>query len=163
MFDRIDFARSPIGSIFPDLRSDTLCSARSSSGSCWIVLFSTPLSWDRMNAQEELESYEETMRSDRGLGKERVLAELSEISRIEGSMTELVGIGRSKVLLQSLLGSVVPHSYDRSHGNWFEDTSITDLAAGGQQTRKDLPSDEVGALCDNERGVRRWAPSSGAR
>ena len=77
-----------------------------------------------MNAQEELESYEETMCSDRGLGKERVPTELSEIGRIEGSMTELAGIGRSKALLQSLSGSVVPRSYDRSHGDLVKDASI---------------------------------------
>ena len=78
-------------------------------------------------------------------------------------MTELVGIGRSKVLLQSLSGSVEPHLYGRSHGNWFEDASLTNLVIGGQQTRKGPPPDEVGALCDNELSVRRWAPSSGAR
>ncbi|SAM84026.1 uncharacterized protein UBRO_20023 [Ustilago bromivora] len=121
------------------------------------------MSWDRMNAQEELESYEETMCSNCGSGKERVPTELSEIGRIKGSMTELIGIGRSKVLLQSSSGSVVPCLYDRSHGNWFEDASTTDPAAGGQQTRKGSPSDEVGALCDNEHGVRRWAPLSGAQ
>ncbi|SAM83175.1 uncharacterized protein UBRO_20746 [Ustilago bromivora] len=115
-------------------------------------LSAAALSWGRMNAQEELESYEATMRSDRGLGQGRVPTELSEIGRIEGSMTELVRISRSKVLLQSSSGSVVPHSYDRSHGNWFEDASITDLTAGGQQARKGSPSDEVGALCDDEHG-----------
>ncbi|SPC62821.1 uncharacterized protein UHOD_11813 [Ustilago sp. UG-2017b] len=80
-------------------------------------LIPTPMSmmvsWDQMDAQEELESYEETMCSNRGSGKERVLTELSEIGRIEGSMTELVRIRRSKVLLQSLLGSVETHLYNR--------------------------------------------------
>ena len=89
------------------------------------------MSWDRRNVQEELDSYEETMSSDCGLGQGRVPTELSEIGRIEGSMTELVRIGRNKALLQSLSGSVVPHLYDRSYGNWFEDASITDLTAGG--------------------------------
>ena len=65
--------------------------------------------------QEELESYEETMHSNRGSGRERVPTEFSEIGRIEGSMTELVGIGRNKVLLQSSAGSVVPRSYDTTH------------------------------------------------
>ena len=73
------------------------------------------------------------MRNNRGLGQRRVPTELSEIGRIEGSMTELTGIGRSKALIQSLSGSVVPSSYDRSHGDWFEDASITDLTAGGCQ------------------------------
>ncbi|CCF54077.1 uncharacterized protein UHOR_16344 [Ustilago hordei] len=114
------------------------------------------LSWGQMNAQEELESYEETMHNNCGLGQGRVPTELSEIGRIKGSMTELVRIGRSKALLQSLLGSVVPHLYNRSHGNWLKDASITDLAAGGQQMRKGSPSDEVGALGDNERSIRRW-------
>ena len=41
------------------------------------------MSWDRMDAQEELESYEETMHSNHGSGKERVLMELSEIGRLE--------------------------------------------------------------------------------
>ena len=82
--------------------------------------------------QEELDSYEGTMHSHCGLGEERVPTELSEIGRIEGSMTELVGIGKSKVLLQSLAGSVVPHLYDRSHGNWFKDTSSTNPTTGGQ-------------------------------
>ncbi|SAM67922.1 uncharacterized protein UBRO_20243 [Ustilago bromivora] len=94
------------------------------------------LSWGQMNAQEELESYEETMHNDCGLGEGRVPTELSEIGRIEGSMTELVRISRSKALLQSSSGSVVPRLYDSSHGNWFEDASITNLAAGGQQTRR---------------------------
>ncbi|SAM85954.1 uncharacterized protein UBRO_20944 [Ustilago bromivora] len=123
----------------------------------------TLLSWDRMNAQEELESYEETMRSDCGSGKERVLTELSEIDRIEGSMTELVGISRSKVLLQSLSGSVVPHPYDRSHGNWFKDASISNPTRGGQWTRKGPPPEEVGALHNDEISVRRWVPTSGGR
>ena len=39
------------------------------------------------NAQEELDSYEGTMRSHHGLGKGRVPTELSEIGRVEGSMT----------------------------------------------------------------------------
>ena len=79
------------------------------------------VSWDRRNAQEVLDSYEGTMRNNHGLGEEKVLTELSEIGRIEGSMTELGRIGRIKALLQSLSGSVVLCSYDRSQGNWFED------------------------------------------
>ncbi|SAM80598.1 uncharacterized protein UBRO_20333 [Ustilago bromivora] len=101
------------------------------------------------------------MCSNRGSGQRRVPTELSEISRIEGSMTELARIGRSKALLQSSLGSVVSSSYNRSHGDWFEDASITDLAAGGQQMKKGSSSNEVGALCDDECGTIRWALSSG--
>ncbi|SPC61983.1 uncharacterized protein UHOD_12173 [Ustilago sp. UG-2017b] len=71
------------------------------------------------------------MHSNRESGQRRVPTELSEIGRIEGSMTELTGIGRSKALLQSSSGSVVSSSYDRSHGDWFKDASITDLAAVG--------------------------------
>ena len=118
------------------------------------------VSWDQMDVQEELESYEEIMCSNCGLGKERVLTELSEIGRIKGFMTELVRICRSKVLLQSLFGSVEPHLYNRSCGNWFEDASSTNLVIGGQQTRKGSPPDEVGALRDNELGVRGCAPET---
>ncbi|SAM73005.1 uncharacterized protein UBRO_20052 [Ustilago bromivora] len=119
------------------------------------------MSWGQRYVQEELDSYEGTMHSNCGLGQRRVPTELSEIGRIEGSMTELIGISRSKDLLQSLLGSVVSSLYDRSQGDWFEDASITDLAAGGQQMKRGSPADEVGTLCDNERGARRWALSSG--
>ncbi|SAM76534.1 uncharacterized protein UBRO_20523 [Ustilago bromivora] len=115
-----------------------------------------------MDSQEELDSYEETMHNNRGSGRRRVPTEFSEISRIEGSMTELVRIGRNKVLLQSSVGSVVPHSYDRPHRNWFEDASIADPARGGQQTRKGSPPDELGALHNDEISVRRWALTSGA-
>ncbi|SOV03414.1 uncharacterized protein UDID_18659 [Ustilago sp. UG-2017a] len=93
------------------------------------------VSWDRMDAQEELESYEVTMRNNCGSGYERFLAELSEIGRIEGSMAELVEIGRSEALLQNPSGSVAPHSYDTSHGNRLEDASITvsqDRESGNQ-------------------------------
>ena len=78
-------------------------------------------------------------------------------------MTELVGIGRNKDLLQSSVGSVVPRSYDRPHGNWFEEASIADPARGGQWARKGSPPDEVGALHNDEIGVRRWVPTSGDR
>ncbi|KAJ1585474.1 hypothetical protein NDA15_006533 [Ustilago hordei] len=108
------------------------------------------VSWDQMDAQEELESYEETMCSNHGLGKKRFLTKLSEIGRTKGSMTELVGIGRSEVLLQNPSGSVVPCSYNRTHGNWLEDVSLTDPAIRGQQTRDGPPPDEAGALYDNE-------------
>ncbi|SAM77690.1 uncharacterized protein UBRO_20547 [Ustilago bromivora] len=101
------------------------------------------------------------MRNNRGSGQRRVPTELSEISRIEGSMTELTRISRSKGLIQSSSGSVVPSSYDRSHGDWFKDASITDLSAGRQQMRKGSTSDEVGTLYDDEGGTRRWALSSG--
>ncbi|SAM80035.1 uncharacterized protein UBRO_20015 [Ustilago bromivora] len=73
-----------------------------------LLVVGNDLSWDRMDAQEELDSYEETMCNNRGSGRRRVLTEFSEIGRIEGSMTELIGISRNKVLLQSSVGSVVP-------------------------------------------------------
>ncbi|SAM63623.1 uncharacterized protein UBRO_20427 [Ustilago bromivora] len=111
----------------------------------------------------KLDSYEETMHNNRGSGRRRVPTEFSEIGRIDGPMTELVGIGRNKVLLQSSVGSVVPHSYNRPHRNWFEEASIANPARGGQWARKGSPPDEVGALHDDEIGVRRWAPTSGGR
>ena len=60
------------------------------------------MSWDRMDAQEELDSYEEILHNHCGLGESRVLTEFSEIGRINGSMTKLVKIGRN------------PRSYYRS-------------------------------------------------
>ncbi|SAM76107.1 uncharacterized protein UBRO_20510 [Ustilago bromivora] len=122
-------------------------------------------SWekDRMDAQEELESYEVTMRNNHGSGYKRFLAELSEISRIRGSMAELVEIGSSEALLQNLPGSVASCLYDRSDGNQLEDASITDPEPRRHQTRNGPQPDEVGALYNNELGARRWAPSSGAR
>ena len=116
-----------------------------------------------MDVQEELESYEVTMHNNCGSGYERFLAELSEISRIEGSMAELIEIGSSEALLQNLSGSVAPCSFDRSHGNRLEDASITNPEPRRHWTRNGPPPDEVGALYNNELGARRWAPSSGAR
>ena len=55
-----------------------------------------------MDAQEELESYEETMRRNCESGKERVPTELSEIDRI-------------KALQQNSLGSAGVRSYYRVH------------------------------------------------
>ncbi|SPC61148.1 uncharacterized protein UHOD_11270 [Ustilago sp. UG-2017b] len=97
-----------------------------------------------MDAQEELESYEVTMRNNCGSGYERFLAELSEIGRIEGSMAELIEIGSSEALLQNLSGSVAPCLYDRSHGNQLEDASITNPKPRRHQTRNGPPPDEVG-------------------
>ena len=57
-----------------------------------------------MDAQEELESDEVTMRNNRGLGYERFLTEISEISRIKGSMAEPVEIGSSKGLTTESFG-----------------------------------------------------------
>ncbi|SAM64022.1 uncharacterized protein UBRO_20433 [Ustilago bromivora] len=111
------------------------------------------MSWDRMDVQEELDSYEETMHNNHGSGKRRVLTEFSEIGRTDSPMTELVGIGRNKVLLQSSVGSIVPRLYNRPHRNWFEEASITDPTRGGQWARKGSPPDEVGALHNDEIGV----------
>ena len=108
-----------------------------------------------MDVQEELDSYEETMHNNRGSGRRRAPTEFSEMGRTDGSMTELVGISKNKALLQSSVGSVVPHLYDRPHGNWFKDASIAGSTRGGQQTREGSPPDEVGALHDDEIGVRR--------
>ena len=72
----------------------------------------TQLSWDRIDAQEELDSYEVTMHNNRGLGRRRVPKEFSEIGRTDGSMTELVRISRNKALLHSSVGKVIPHLYD---------------------------------------------------
>ncbi|CCF49943.1 hypothetical protein NDA11_001304 [Ustilago hordei] len=47
----------------------------------------TSASLDRMDAQEEQNSYEETLHNHCGSGKSRVLTEFGEIGRINGSMT----------------------------------------------------------------------------
>ena len=57
-----------------------------------------------MDVQEKLESDEVTMCNNCRSGYVRVLAELSEISKINGSMAELVKICGSEALLQNPVG-----------------------------------------------------------
>ena len=54
------------------------------------------MSQDRMDAQEETDSYEESMCNNHESGERRIPAEFSEIGRTIGSMTELIKIGKNK-------------------------------------------------------------------
>ena len=95
------------------------------------------LSQDRIDAQEEMDSYEELMCNNRGLGESRVPTEFSEIGRINGSMTKLVEISRNMGLTTGVgrISSIMLTTVDLT-GIGSREASIADRARGRQQTRR---------------------------